>query len=393
MKNKLVLPLRGNFEKNLNSLDLIFKYKAILERGDKHKYLSIQLEIFNEKLDFCHHTSLCKIPISEFISPRGYDINHLVHVQETIRLEFQIKNVKQGCGNGTEIIFDIKECLGEYSSSKSSNIPFNIPEIKNLFNAESFKQNKSNVETNIKEITFYIENYFQSLLSLSPSKITYANYEGIVNIFNVVAKNLANSHGDHKELNKVIHKWCCFIKDNYDGELDNIIISSNKFSTSVQIFQDKIESVTEGSDWKKVFIDDLKFTHEHNHCETKEENDDNYSDISSKCNTDDITTTSLKNNSDSLKNYRFCSKYTHEYNNTCHVKKCKKYNIPIPDYSIERSYKEMDFNKLNKYISIVNEMYFSINSEYPEMNELIYYTSLLEKKEVNTENLYKLLLL
>jgi hypothetical protein len=455
MKNKLRIPLRGEFRKTVNGVQCDFKYNAKLDRREKHKYITIELQLYHGLQGSFYSIPLHKLPIIEFISPEGCTINKIVNIQENIRCQFKIVNVKQNilgnsihCGNNvsTEIIFDIVDFPETYEYPENPaniNCPFfpaDFPNICNL-DTKSFINDKTRIDKTLQELAVYFEKYLIDCSSLSPSKITYANFEGIIKVFHSVAKIIGESDCDHKELNNIIRKWCNFLRDHHDTEMDNIIIASNKFTTSVQLFQEKIETVAEGGDWKKVFLESSNiFRHQknknhenhknhknhknhesHESRESRESHETTHGNRENKvqhttdhfCASDDKTRINdwvhhdkdcvdknphINNASDSHQNYDVNHNYIslptrtkHEYNTECalHMKKCNKSHNPRLIH--EKICRETTPQNLCRYVNVVNEMYFSIHLKKPSTEELLYYVNLLEKKEINSQDLYKLL--
>jgi len=236
-------------------------------------------------------------------------------------------------------------------------------------------------------------------------------------VFHTVAKIIGKSDCDHNELSNIIRKWCNFLRDHHDTEMDNIIIASNKFTTSVQLFQERIESVAEGGDWRKVFLEDTNISNNfHNHQDGSRENHKNHEHhgnhenhkdkVRHAAERSDLTRENVQvhhdldcadknshtnNADDSLHTLRRPTRTKHEYNTECtlHVKKCKESLVPI--MIREKICRETNPQNLCRYVNVVNGMYFSIHSKKPSTEELLYYVNLLEKKEINSQDLYKLI--
>lgn len=399
MTNILRLPLRGQFQDNLYGRLFRFSYNTKLDKLNKTKYVHINFQISDDS-NITNNISLDlhKIPIKELTSKDGHNCNILISIGKNPNRIIKIINIKQiieieiGQIN-SKLLFKLDE-VGQETESPFYKYFKDTPNFENL-GMDSFEELEGGkVENILKNLTIEFEKYLDSLTSLSPARITGSTFEAGIKIFHTILKIVGQSKYDSPELNQAIFKWCNFLKNNYDNEMENIIITGNKITTSVQILQEKIESVADGEHWKNVFLSDFNINDTNNknqhHTTYVNENDDEIHVHTSDENINNYTHDKHNHSDYHIKNKQKVKYYqTNDYIDNNII------NNEPNDIRTNKKYTDSHFNpsqsqNMISYINAVNQTYNSIHGKEPDTDTLLYYVTLLKNKGINQKDLYKL---
>lgn len=179
-------------------------------------------------------------------------------------------------------------------------------------------------------------------------------------IFQKLLEIASQSKAASPELDKIINQLCTFLATKCSDKFDRLIILGNDFSTNIQLFQDMVEHVHDGHDWRKVFVEGAF--------------------IAPKPPTDD---TFIPNKKPSVKN-----KYT--------FKPIKNTYTAIGNYAdinpISTTSVAPTSTTTQEYVNKLNNVFFSIYDKYPTTDEIMYFVPLMYSSNINDSNLEKLII-
>ena len=217
-------PCKGSCEKKHNNKSFFWSYN--LKPQKKHKRVKANFLIQWDKNSISH--SIGNINSDELDSIEGYYCNCRIKLDRTLYAR-------------------IKKIWRILKQTGPSHLKFDV-------SWECSVNKKQNYDETIEFFANQLTNYLESVSTLSPTKIIDANIESSIGIFMGLLKVIGESKHVDPKIDTLIQKYCTHIIEHYDSELDNLIYMSNKFSTNIQLFQERLELVKDGQNWKDVFL-------------------------------------------------------------------------------------------------------------------------------------------
>tara|TARA_B100001113_G_scaffold67727_1_gene52243 strand:- start:744 stop:1730 length:987 start_codon:yes stop_codon:yes gene_type:complete len=309
------LPCKGHCEKLHNGKPFFWSYSVKPHKA--HSFVTADFLIQWDKNSVCH--TIDKICVDSLDSKEGYKCNCRIKLDRSLSARVvRIWRIPKKTGPAQlrfEISWDCK--LGKTQDYGDT------------------------IELLSKQLVEYLE----SVSTLSPSKIIDANIETGLGIFLGIIKIAAESKYIDPRVDSAIHSFCTHLIEHYDSELDNIILLGNKFTTNIQLFQERLEDVKNGSNWKDVFL--------HKDENTSHTKTDGYSSLPKPAQRVEICMNQpaivMNSNTSSLPS-----------------KKTTKPSTKSNNQTIE-------------YIRVVQTTYESIYGKEPSTDNLLYYVSILKK--------------
>ena len=226
-----LFPCKGYCQKQHNGKTYFIRY--ILVPKQNKKYGKLEIEITWDKNTVTR--VIDQIVLCDLDSIHGY----------------QCKNMKIYLhGSLTMCIDKLWRVPPDVTRTISARIKFNIQWMCNPRVLESHMDSAESLDI----LTSQLMNYLENVTSLSPSRIVDANFEAGIQLFLAILKVAGKTDAIRPQLDESIQKLCVHLVSNFDHEIDNMIMLGNKFTTGVQLFQEKIEDVSTGQHWRDVFL-------------------------------------------------------------------------------------------------------------------------------------------
>jgi hypothetical protein len=221
-------------------------------------------------------------------------------------------------------------------------------------------------------------------------------------LFNTIMSLLARNKSDpwnSPQLNETIQKWCIFLYDHFDKEFDHFVISSNKFTNFIQILQEKIESVSEGKNWRDAFFDDESFFSKKPTKPGENKNNADISDISDisiHSDTSDISKKKgqmamlFKNKSKISKISKISKKSINSKDSKCSNSINYVDNLRNQNFHFSKS---VNISGNIETIKRINDIYFFIFIIYPTPERKLFYLEYMKNNKLNDQDLYSIIYL